>query len=118
MALPPEFLQRAQQGGIVVTGRPSFPFCPRGAPLALSDEPALIPRPSPALPPTRTSLLTQAFVDIPKLDLESYIQNYRGTWSYPATRVCIHTDPLSKAVPDLTDYSPSPERPPSLVSMR
>lgn len=23
--LPPEFLQRAQQGGIVVTGRPSFP---------------------------------------------------------------------------------------------
>lgn len=24
-ALPPEFLQRAQQGGIVVTGRPSLP---------------------------------------------------------------------------------------------
>lgn len=67
-ALPPEFLQRAQQGGIVVTGRPSFPFCPE----KLS-----------------SSLLTPPFADIPKLDLESYIQNYRGTWSSPAA-VCLH----------------------------
>lgn len=44
--------------------------------------PATLP-PSPSRPST-TSLLTPPFTDIPKLDLESYIQNYRGTWSSPA----------------------------------
>lgn len=94
--LPPEFLQRAQQGGIVVTGRPNFPRVAGSSHLVL----AVGAFSTSCLPPS-PSLLTRPFAEIPKLDLESYIQNYRGTWSPPAA-LCLYPPLIRSQRPNQT----------------
>lgn len=90
-ALPPEFLQRAQQGGIVVTGRLSFPSCHQK--FALCSPSA---RSRTSCPPTFAFLTDATLAEIPKLDLESYVQNYRGTWrELPCC--CVFASPLIRS---------------------
>lgn len=87
--------------------------------LATSSFPTSYPlAPAPPAQAEHTSLLTLALPEIPKLDLESYIQNYRGTWSSLVLCVCIPTNLLLQAGPGSTDCSQSPERQRSLASMR